>query len=111
MLHDDIWIKVDGVLVGDVQPTEPTRPYNHWDPLHSERNPTPEWFARWEAQIPDLGCACRKGYAEIRQTWKPDFSSPEAFFASTVELHNLLNAKLGKPILTLEDALAIWRPQ
>jgi hypothetical protein len=39
----------------------------------------------------------------------PDFSSPEAFFAWGVRLHNAVNAKLGKPEITIEEALSIWR--
>jgi hypothetical protein len=39
----------------------------------------------------------------------PDFSSPEAFFAWGVALHNAVNAKLGKPEITIEEAYLIWR--
>jgi hypothetical protein len=39
----------------------------------------------------------------------PDFTSPEAFFAWGVALHNAVNRKLGKPELTIEEARRIWR--
>jgi hypothetical protein len=39
----------------------------------------------------------------------PDYTSPEAFFAWGVRLHNAVNAKLGKPEITIEEAYSIWR--
>jgi hypothetical protein len=39
----------------------------------------------------------------------PDFSSPEAFFDWGVALHNAVNAKLGKPEITIDEACKIWR--
>ncbi len=112
MLHSGFEIKINGVRVE--QWSDPASPpsYNHWRPLHEYDGDDPEaFFAQWEKQIPDLGCECKRGYAKIRETWQPDFSSREAFFASGVELHNLVNAKLGKPEMTLEDARKQWRRQ
>jgi hypothetical protein len=41
----------------------------------------------------------------------PDFSSPTAYWLWGYNLHNWVNRKLGKPELTIEEALAIWRRQ
>ena len=35
---------------------------------------------------------------------RPDFSSPETYFAWTVAAHNSVNAKLGKKIFTVDEA-------
>jgi hypothetical protein len=40
----------------------------------------------------------------------PDYSSHEAWFAWGVKAHNEVNQRLGKPIVSLEEAKHIWRP-
>jgi hypothetical protein len=89
-----------------------------WDALHSFTGDNPEAFIRdvFEPMIP-RGCGCGAGYRKILETFQWNFSSPEAFFASGVELHNLVNQKLitegdeTKRIVTLEEAYATWRPK
>ena len=62
----------------------------------------------WQYLIP-ARCDCKDGYQQILSEMPPDFSTPEAFFAWGVALHNAVNRKLGKPELTIEEALSIWR--
>jgi hypothetical protein len=80
-----------------------------WAKLHSGIIHDEATLAEWELSIPQYGCQCKAFY----QAWKadnaPDFSSLEAFFAWGVRLHNAVNAKLGKPQITLEEAYRIWR--
>jgi len=86
---------------------DPTLTLYHslWAELHSIHAPTPEWFARWLARVPQASCGCRKWLAEYIDDHPPDYHD---FARWSVELHNAVNAKLGKPIwpknkLTLEE--------
>jgi hypothetical protein len=81
---------------------------NPWKSLHDGSILTPRDLAKWEIRIPQYGCSCKRFYAEWKAANPPDFSSPEAFFAWGVALHNAVNAKLGKPEITIDEALSIW---
>lgn len=81
-----------------------------WSALHTQRNPTHEWFeTEWKPLIPQ-GCGCAGSANELLNANPPRFDSPDDFFCWSVQYHNAVNRKLGKPEMTLEDALAIWRP-
>jgi hypothetical protein len=82
---------------------------NPWIALHNGSIVDADSLAEWEKTIPQYECGCRAFYADHKAEIPPDFSSPEAFFAWGVALHNAVNRKLGKPELTLEEALSIWR--
>jgi hypothetical protein len=109
-------IRINGVLVEEIQPSEPRPRYNHWRPLHEYRGCDPDWLAQWVARIPATGCGCAAGYRAIVADYPPDFSSPVAFFAWGVTLHNLVNEKINlqrgenRRIFTVDEALALWRP-
>lgn len=79
-----------------------------WTALHSQQLGTPEWFAEWQQLIP-TGCGCQQGANDLLARCPPRYDSPEDWFAWTVQYHNLVNVKLGKPTLTLDEARAIWR--
>jgi hypothetical protein len=79
-----------------------------WTKLHSYKGCDPQWFELWTYLIPSR-CDCRDGFQHILKDLPPDFSSPEAFFVWGVKLHNIVNVKLGKPEITLEEAYSIWR--
>lgn len=53
-------------------------------------------------------CDCKKNWREELTKLPPDFNN---YFAWSVEAHNLVNKRLGKPILTLEEAQGIWTPK
>lgn len=80
-----------------------------WSRLHLYDGRDPEWLANWEKYIPQAGCACKAGYDEILKTFSWDFTSPETFFASGVELHNRVNDKIGYGTVSLDEALTLWR--
>lgn len=82
-----------------------------WGELHSKANSLPEelsaveqddlraWLASWESRIPSWGgCACRQHYYELKGSISPVFGSREAFYAWTVEIHDQINQRLGKPL-------------
>jgi len=80
----------------------------HWNELHAMKN-DPVKLADWESRIPNYECKCREGYEQFKAIDPPDFSSPMAFFHWTVRIHNAVNRKLGRPELTLGEALTLWR--
>ena len=62
------------------------------------------WLEEFEKRI--LGnCVCRNQWRHDLVIEPPDFSN---YFAWTVSQHNRVNARLGKPILTVEEARARW---
>lgn len=79
-----------------------------WQKLHAYEGCDPQWLDIWQYLIPGR-CDCREGYQKILEEYPPDFSTSEAFFAWSVALHNAVNAKLGKPVITLQEAYSIWR--
>jgi hypothetical protein len=82
---------------------------NPWIALHDGTVFDAKSLADWELSIPQYGCQCKAFYRAWKAENAPDFSSPEAFFAWGVSLHNAVNAKLGKPQITLDEAYSIWR--
>jgi hypothetical protein len=94
-------ITISGVVI--------ERKPNPWILLHDGSIKTIEQLTEWELLIPQYGCSCKRFYAEWKAANPPDFTSPEAFFAWGVRLHNAVNAKLGKPEITIEEAYKIWR--
>ena len=82
---------------------------NPWTPVHDGSIKDEKDLASWELTIPQYECGCRAFYSKYKTDNPPDFSTPEAFFAWGVNLHNSVNRKLGKPELTIEEALSIWR--
>ena len=79
-----------------------------WSKLHAYTGCDPQWLDIWQYLIP-ARCDCKDGYQQILGELPPDFTTPEAFFRWGVALHNAVNRKLGKPELTYEEALSIWR--
>ncbi len=79
-----------------------------WAKLHSYTGCDPQWLDLWQFFIPQR-CDCKDGYQKILEDMPPDFTSPDAFFAWGVRLHNAVNRKLGKPELTIDEARKTWR--
>lgn len=82
-----------------------------WGELHAKAQSLPEvihaveqedlqsWLAAWESRIPSWGgCACRQHYYELKAYIEPVFDSREAFYSWTVDVHNSVNERLGKPL-------------
>jgi hypothetical protein len=70
-----------------------------WHELHIEQNPTPEWFAGWLARVPNFGCNCRSDFKKYLETNPPRYDD---WYAWSVEAHNWVNARRGKPIWAAE---------
>ena len=80
-----------------------------WTSLHTYRGCDQAWLLEWEKTIPSAGCGCHSKYLELKVLMPPNFSSPDAFFAWGVDLHNAVNRKLLKPEITLDQAFSLWR--
>lgn len=79
-----------------------------WLELHTKENPTPEWFEDWLSRIPSFDCNCQQGARDaIVSECKPDFTA-DGYFPFTVRLHNLINHKTGKPLMSIDDARALY---
>ena len=60
-------------------------------------------------RIPKLkSCNCREDWVRIAKNNPPTFRSKEEYFAWTVLVHNLVNEKLGKSVLTVDEAKKLY---
>ena len=66
-----------------------------WRELHSKQDPTPEWFSDWIGRVPGSSCKCQSWLKDYLRESPPRFDD---FQAWSVEMHNAVNRKLGKPI-------------
>ena len=76
----------------------------HLHALQHQGGDDSEWLANFEKGLLS-GCSCRSQWLADVSAHPPDFTR---YFEWTVEQHNLVNKRLGKPVLTVEQALAIW---
>ena len=96
----DAGVKVDG-RSGDsfLTPTLEERGRKHWDKLHSRRM-TPTELEEWEKEIPAFGCDCAAKYVDIKKANPPRFNDWGTW---TWEVHNAVNASLGKSFFEWSD--------
>lgn len=65
------------------------------------------WLRAFAAGLP--GCDCRSHWRAMLAGHPPPLAADNAtLFAWTVERHNEVNARKGKPIIGLAEALSIW---
>lgn len=77
-----------------------------WAELHATLDADPAWDAAFAARLP---CGeCKAGWLQILKETPPVYGAGR--FLWTFEAHNNVNAKLGKPLMTLAEARARWRP-
>lgn len=75
----------------------------HWSKLHTTRF-TPEEFEAWILAIP--GCStCRRDFRKLLEINPPRFDDWQRW---TWEVHNAVNAKLGKPEIEWNEACNLW---
>jgi len=63
------------------------------------------WFADWVADLPFDGCPCKGHLHEFLTHNPPDW---DRFFAWSVNLHNAVNARIGKITIGLEQSRVLW---
>jgi uncharacterized HAD superfamily protein len=82
-------------------------PYSiHWREWHLVSNPTQEWFVDWLSRIPN-GCGCVEGFVNWVKDNPPEF---EDWFPYSVRGHNFVNAKIGRPLMSVDEARSLWFP-
>jgi hypothetical protein len=78
-----------------------------WRALHLEAlqgSITPAWLAEeFFPMIPRYGCTCAKDWPALLE--QIPFRASDQF-AWSVEIHNAVNQKLGKPLFTVDQAKA-----
>ena len=75
-----------------------------WAELHQKADADRAWLTAWLAHVP---CGDCKAHArEILKTLPPMFGA--GWFAWTVAFHNAVNARLGKPQVTVWVARKLW---
>lgn len=64
-----------------------------------------QWLAWFESQLHELGCSCRSNWTTLEREMPLDLSSPLAYARSGWWRHERVNADLGKPPFTWEQAV------
>jgi len=89
-----------------------------WKELHShalndyvDSKSELNWLFLWTRKIPRFttGCKCKENWDKWYKANPPDFTTKESYFAWTVKAHNDINNRLGKPIVSVEDAKKLYR--
>lgn len=87
----------------------------HWKLLHDYALSYPDeptihdihaahaWFVNWTNGIPQYGCPCKRRFNDIVINRPIVLTSRSAFYQWSVDVHNDVNVKLGKPVWTPED--------
>ena len=86
-------------------PPQPTPvAINPWKALHT-LEPTPDAYQQWlRTSVPSCG-DCRAHWKQITTENPPDYDN---WFSWTVKVHNLVNERIGKPVMNLGDAKKKW---
>lgn len=73
---------------------------------HKDGTNDTAWIATWSKQLPRFttGCKCNEHWVKWLKANKPNFTTRDTYFAWTVRAHNAVNARLGKPEYTVEQA-------
>lgn len=83
-----------------------TWPELHLRALKKEGQDDSVWLMMFGIRIQG-NCECRKNWSEELKQLPPDFQN---YFAWSVAAHNLVNKRLGKPEISLEQARETWTP-
>lgn len=90
---------------------------NHWISLHRyavdnannwDAEAAKAWFDTWCEGIPEYSCNCKAKWSLIVESRPPVFDSPQSFFKWTWARHNDVSATIGKPPITLEQAVELY---
>jgi hypothetical protein len=77
--------------------------YALWNEIHTKENPNAEWFSTWRARVPSFsGCGCGEFLDDYCLANPPRFDD---FARWSWELHNAVNAKLGRAFFPWTDYL------
>jgi hypothetical protein len=86
-----------------------------WNELHKHAinyvgNNDATYLAGFSGRIPRYtkGCSCQEFWGNWIRANPATFSPASEYFAWTVKAHNAVNKKLGKPEISLEDAIKMY---
>lgn len=84
----------------------------HVNALNYKGNNDSAYLLRFKKRIPryTTGCSCKEFWVQWTRANPPTYGSNNEYFEWTVRAHNAVNEKLGKPALSVEDALKIYSP-
>jgi uncharacterized HAD superfamily protein len=80
-----------------------------WKALHLHKDCSRVWYEAWKNEVLGSKCGCENHFERLEQTHPLSFESEQAFFESSIAMHNAVNQQLGKPACSLERAYALWR--
>jgi hypothetical protein len=80
-----------------------------WAELHCHLGSDPEFYSAWRAKILQEKCGCSKHFLDMERTHPINLSDSASFFESSIAMHNAVNERLKKPILSIEEAYTLWR--
>ena len=85
----------------------------HTNAIGNNKSNDAIFLANFGRKIPryTTGCSCREFWNNWVRQNPPIYTPSSAYFDWTVKVHNAVNAKLGKPQMSIEDAIAIWSPK
>jgi hypothetical protein len=76
-------------------------------PCRRDRKITKHFY--YENFLKYIRCeSCKKHYIDLLIEYPIKTASRSDIFAWTVDIHNFVNAKLGKPLISYDEALQIW---
>jgi len=80
-----------------------------WRAIHLNKDCTFSWYETWRDEIVKSKCKCGDHFQKLEKTHPISFESEQAFFESSIAMHNAVSQQLGKPVCSLERAYALWR--
>jgi hypothetical protein len=83
-----------------------------WKELHTYQpsaSPTvnAQWMLNFMDRLPKGRCQCRGHWVDYLKKHPPDWSK-EGWFVWTVQVHNAVNVRLGKAVVSLAEAREMW---
>lgn len=93
----------------DLQQRKEEKGRQLWRELHQHQSCDYEWYQAWREQLVKSKCNCGSHFRELEKKQPLCFDSPQAFFESSIAMHNAVNDRLGKPQVSLDEAYMLWR--
>ena len=93
----------------DLQQRKEEKGRQLWKAIHLHTECNRDWYADWREQLVKSKCNCGAHFRELERTHLISFESEQAFFESSIAMHNAVNDRLSKPQMSLEEAYMLWR--
>jgi hypothetical protein len=80
----------------------------YWAELHLfalRGNKNEQWLADWAESLPFEGCPCEAHFKQYMAENPPDWGR---IFDWSIDLHNSVNDRIGRPTLSYDDARLLW---